>query len=154
MARKSKGEIDPPDLEGCEDETHCHRMRSSRQETAWTPEGRRRACHKPQGWGTATPGDGPCKLHGGNTPGGKKHAQKQIAVKAVQTLGLPVDIGPGEALLEEVQRTAGHVAWLSKQVAAMEAGELVWGMTEELVQPDIRSKDGRVIISQLSGKYT
>jgi hypothetical protein len=142
-----------PDLEGCTDDRHCHRKRSTRQETAYTPEGRIRACHRPQGWGTSHPGTGGCKLHGGNAPSSVAAAQNQIAKKAVQTLGIPVDVGPADALLQEVQRTAGHVAWLGHIIAGLESGELVWGMTEEIVEPDITSKDGEAIITQATGKY-
>lgn len=142
-----------PDLEGCTDERHCHRKRSSRQETAFTPEGRIRACHRPKGWGTSHPGTGGCKLHAGNAPGSVAAAQAEIARNAVQTLGAPVDVGPADALLQEIQRTAGHVAWLQHVISGMESGELVWGMTEEIVEPDITSKDGEAIITQTTGKY-
>lgn len=51
--------------------------------------------------------------------------------EAVKTYGLPRDISPADALLEEVRYTAGHVAWLREQVQALEADQLVWGLTEE-----------------------
>lgn len=38
---------------------------------------------------------------------------------AVATYGLPREIDPSEALLEEVFRTAGHVAWIEAQVHAL-----------------------------------
>lgn len=141
-----------PDLEGCTDVRHCHRKRSARQETAFTPEGRIRACHRPKGWGTNHPGTGGCKLHAGNAPGSVAAAQKEIAVNAVQTLGVPVDVGPADALLQEVQRTAGHVAWLAHIIAGLERDELVWGLAEEVIEPDITSKDGDTIIAQVTGK--
>lgn len=143
---------DAPDLEGCTDTRHCHRKRSARQETAHTPEGRIRACHRPKGWGTTHLGTGGCKLHGGNAPSSVKAAQAEIARNAVQTLGIPVDIGPADALLQEVQRTAGHVAWLGKVIAGLESDELVWGMAEEIIEPDITNKDGDVITTQVTGK--
>ncbi len=142
-----------PDLEGCTDNRHCHRKRSARQETALAPSGKLRACHRPKGWGTNHPGSGACKLHGGGTPNGQKAAQLEAAKRAVQTLGAPVDIGPGDALLQEVQRTAGHVAWLGRVIAGLEADDLVWGMAEEIVEPDITNKDGDVITTQVTGKY-
>jgi len=46
---------------------------------------------------------------------------------AVTTYGLPVDISPGDALLAEVHRTAGHVAWLEQRVRALDPDALVWG---------------------------
>jgi len=53
------------------------------------------------------------------------------ARKAVETYGLPRDISPTDALLEEVRYSAGHVAWLRIRVAELEAQDLVWGITEE-----------------------
>jgi hypothetical protein len=56
---------------------------------------------------------------------------EQQARKAVVTFGLPRDISPAEALLEEVRYSAGHVAWLRQKVAELEDAELVWGVREE-----------------------
>jgi hypothetical protein len=55
----------------------------------------------------------------------------EAARKAVVTYGLPRDISPSEALLEEVRYSAGHVAWLRQKVAELEDADLVWGITEE-----------------------
>lgn len=141
-----------PDLEGCTDTRHCHRKRSARQEDARTPEGRMKACHRPAGWGTNHLGTGGCKFHAGNAPSSVAAAQAEVARKAVQTLGVPVDVGPADALLQEVQRTAGHVAWLAHVIAGLERDELVWGLAEEVIEPDITSKDGDTIIAQVTGK--
>lgn len=56
----------------------------------------------------------------------------QQARKAVETYGLPRDISPTEALLEEVRYTAGHVAWLREKVRELEDDRLIWGMTEQV----------------------
>ena len=88
-------------------------------------------CTRPAGWGTDHPGTGRCKLHGGNTPNGRVFAQKQIAEQAVVTFGLPREVDPHTALLEEVWRTAGHVAWLQAKVAELDADDLAWGVTVE-----------------------
>ncbi len=55
----------------------------------------------------------------------------ELARVAVASFGLTRDIGPLEALLEEVQRTAGHVAWLGEQIAALDPAILIWGITEK-----------------------
>jgi hypothetical protein len=47
--------------------------------------------------------------------------------RAVVTLGLPIDVDPGKALLDEIHWTAGHVAWLRSKVQELEGDELVWG---------------------------
>lgn len=52
------------------------------------------------------------------------------ARRAVVTYGLPRDISPTDALLEEVRYSAGHVAWLRAKVAEIEENDLVWGVTE------------------------
>ena len=70
-----------------------------------------------------------CRMHLG-----KKAAPviaEALARKAVETYGLPRDISPTDALLEEVRYSAGHVAWLRAKVAELEAADLVWGVTEE-----------------------
>jgi hypothetical protein len=88
-------------------------------------------CRRPAGWGTDHPGTGKCKLHGGATESHRAAAAEELARQAVITYGLPRDIAPTDALLEEVRYSAGHVAWLREQVAALEAQSLVWGVTEE-----------------------
>jgi hypothetical protein len=88
-------------------------------------------CRRPAGWGTDHPGAGCCKLHGGATESHRSAATEELARQAVITYGLPRDIAPTDALLEEVRYSAGHVAWLREQVAALEAQSLVWGITEE-----------------------
>ena len=71
-----------------------------------------------QAWAMA--GSEVCRVHGGRAPQVKAAAARrlaeQAAQQAVRTLGLPVDISPTEALLEEVRWTAGHVAWLRSRV--------------------------------------
>jgi hypothetical protein len=65
-------------------------------------------------------------------PNNRSSAGAQLAEDAVVTYGLRRDISATEALLEEVQWTAGHVVWLREQVAALESGDLVWGVTEQV----------------------
>lgn len=80
-------------------------------------------CTRPAGWGTTHAGVGRCKLHGGSTPNGIAAAQKAIAEAEVATYGLPIDIDPHTALLEELHRTAGHVAWLNAKVQSLQDDE-------------------------------
>lgn len=89
-------------------------------------------CRRPAGWGTNHAGTGRCKLHGGSTSDHVKHAQKAQAAEAVKTFGLPREIDPRDALLEEVYRTAGAVDWLHKQVQALTPDDVIWGRTEEV----------------------
>jgi hypothetical protein len=89
-------------------------------------------CTRPAGWGTDHPGAGRCKLHGGSVPSGRKAAMEELASRAVDTYGLPRDISPTDALLEEVRFTAGHVAWLRQRVSELAPDALTWG-TREMV---------------------
>lgn len=87
-------------------------------------------CTQPAGWGTPHLGTGRCKLHGGSSP---THVASAVAAKIRQdaaTYGLPRDITPAAALLEEVRYAAGHVAWLRARVAELEPDALTWGLAE------------------------
>lgn len=67
-------------------------------------------------------------MHGGSTPASLRKAAARVeqekAKQAVETYGLPRDVDPLDALLEELHRTAGHVAWLAVEVAALEESNL------------------------------
>lgn len=84
-------------------------------------------CTKPKGWGTSHPGWGTCKLHGGSTPNGIKAAVKAMHAAEMATMGEPREIDPHDALLEELHRTAGHVAWLQMIVGALDPDEELVG---------------------------
>lgn len=89
-------------------------------------------CTRPAGWATPHPGRGRCKFHGGSTPSHVKAAETEAAREAVVTYGLPREIDPRDALLEEVYRTAGAVDFLAGKVREVNADDLVWGRTEEV----------------------
>lgn len=91
-------------------------------------------CTRPAGWGTGHAGTGRCKLHGGSTPTHEKAGQKALAAEAVKTFGLPREVDPRDALLEEVYRTAGAVDWLHQQVQALTPDDVIWGRTEEVAR--------------------
>jgi hypothetical protein len=79
-----------------------------------------------------------CWRHGGSSPQAKAAAARRVAeqearetmAKAVRTLGLPIDVDPGKALLDEIHWTAGHVAWLRGKVQELQDSELTWGRTQ------------------------
>lgn len=95
---------------------------------AWQ-RGKKIACPKPAGWMTDHQGWGRCSLHGGNTPTVRTSAAKWMGGEIIDRMttsygyGGPVDITPTEALLGEVKRCAGHVAWLSQVIN-------LWGIVE------------------------
>jgi hypothetical protein len=72
-----------------------------------------------------------CDSHGGrarqNVKAATRRQQEEAADNAVRTLGLPVDVSPTDALLEEVRWTAGHVQWLRARVQELEDGMTVAG---------------------------
>lgn len=53
-----------------------------------------------------------------------KAAHLVEAAQAVEQYGLPREINPHDALLEELARTAGHVDWLRMQVGDLKDDEL------------------------------
>lgn len=77
-----------------------------------------------------------CRFHGGAAPQVKAAAKRRLqlvaAQEAVATLGLPREVDPRDALLEEVYRTAGAVDWLARQVQALTPDAVVWGKTEQV----------------------
>lgn len=93
-----------------------------------------------------------CRSHGGAAPQARAAAQRRIehaeAERVTATYGLPVDVDPHTALLEELHRSAGHVAWLGALIAALEHQEAV----EASVMGPARDEDpdeGRVSRSGL-----
>ena len=82
-------------------------------------------CQKRAGWGTTHLGDGLCRFHGGAGRSGERHAEKAAAVRLAHEFGLPRDVEPHQALLEELHRSAGWVQWLQDTVVDLGSGELV-----------------------------
>jgi len=85
-----------------------------------------------------------CKIHLGYPLEQARH--EHAARTAVATYGLPVDIDPQQAILDELARTAGHVQWLGAVVAAMDPAALVWGTTRAST-PDLGARRPELSIS-------
>lgn len=95
-------------------------------------------CQMGRGYGTDHPGVGRCKWHGGNTPAQKVNVAKQKAKQqeeqakeAVRVFALRQDCTAEEALLEEVQWSAGHVAYLRGIVQALESDDGLKQFTDD-----------------------
>lgn len=91
-------------------------------------------------------------MHMGNAPGQIKQAERKAIESAVATYGLPIDIPPAEALLNEVYRTYGHIAWLQVRISRLDERELIWGRTEEVSEPDIKNEDGDTVAARITTK--
>jgi hypothetical protein len=69
-----------------------------------------------------------CAMHGGSAPQVRGAAEQRLllrrAVLEAETLGLPREIDPHTALLEELHRTAGAVQWLAAVVSDLERGKV------------------------------
>lgn len=90
-------------------------------------------CGLAAGWGTDHPGYGPCKYHLGSTPIGRKVAAEEMAGELMVFYGEPIETNPIEALLDEVSRTAGHVAWLAQRI-----GQFKVPLQLEKIDPDTK----------------
>lgn len=81
------------------------------------------------------PGGTVCVKHGGGSPVVRAKAQERLAAaeaeRAAAAFGLPVEVNPHDALLQELHRTAGAVQWLGAQVQAIPVEDLTWGKTRE-----------------------
>lgn len=94
-------------------------------------------CCQTAGWGTDHPGYGHCRHHGGNTPAHRKRAEKEKAIEVRDLYGLPKNIDPHTALLEEVQRTAGHVEWLNELIKDLDSPDKLKQITDMGVHPSV-----------------
>lgn len=63
---------------------------------------------------------GRCKFHGGATPAHEKAGAEEMVKRGLLFYGAPIDIEPHEALIWEVERTAGHVAYLDAEIAGLD----------------------------------
>lgn len=81
------------------------------------------------------PGGTVCVKHGGRAPQVKAAADQRLlarqALLAAEAFGLPREVDPHTALLEELHRTAGAVQWLGAIVADLEQGQIAWGKVKE-----------------------
>lgn len=90
----------------------------------------------------ALAGQNVCRHHGGASQQARAKAQERLVEERARglmaTYGRKIETTATEALLDEVQWTAGHVAWLRERVQEIEAAAapgsesaLVWGVTKK-----------------------
>lgn len=79
-------------------------------------------CHNAAGFHTDHEGYGKCSFHGGNTPTLRTSAARFIGGEVIDRMttaygyGRPIELSPIDALLQEVRRTGGHVAWIAEKI--------------------------------------
>lgn len=78
-------------------------------------------CTMVAGWGTDHLGYGQCKLHGGASPNGIKHA----ATQAARHLAVELDVEPHDALLWCVRVAAGEVRFYTQKISELEEAALI-----------------------------
>lgn len=122
-----------------------------------------RPCH-----GRPVPGDHRCARHYGKIDGQAARKRRKAADKYVgkgpfdmkgisladeneMFLGAPIDKDPGVLLLEEVHRTAGHVAWLEHKVRSLGGEELVWSLREQTEEKGSKAGDSVNVIVKRFG---
>lgn len=83
------------------------------------------------------PGTTVCRFHGGAAPQVRDAGLRRIAMadakQAAEQLGLLIEITPEQALLDEVQRCAGMLAFYQarvEEIADTGVNSLVWGLTK------------------------
>lgn len=82
-------------------------------------------CQQWKGFKTSHPGVGACNMHGGNLPNHQKAADREQATKRMRTYGVPIDTDPMNALMGEVKRSSGIVAWLEEKIGDGDANSLI-----------------------------
>jgi hypothetical protein len=81
-----------------------------------------------------SPGTTVCVKHGAGAPQVRRKAAERVkleaAARAAATFGLPREVAPDQALLEEIARTAGHIDWLGGIIEALDPKAVVWGTSK------------------------
>src|SRR5690606_6651817 len=79
----------------------------------------------------AMPGQQVCWMHGGAQKAAIAKGIRRDLVEVGRNLatgyGVPIPVTPEEALLQELERTQGHVTWLEEQMLETAPQELVQG---------------------------
>jgi hypothetical protein len=111
-------------------------------------------CRLFAGHGTKHTGIGRCKLHGGSVPNHEKAAvrrQLQQRMIAEGTLGDPdTEITALGALLSELYASAGHVAWLRRQIGDMSQADIATIEGQALIRLYDGERDRKARIARLA----
>lgn len=84
----------------------------------------------------AVPGTVVCLKHGGAAPhvqaSGQARLREARARAAAQLFGIPEQVDPHQALLDEVHRSTGLIAFYQAHIEALAPEDMVWGDTERI----------------------
>ena len=89
-------------------------------------------CTRRAGSGTDHRGYGRCNTHGGASPDGIMEAARQRVGEMSGFYGLPKNVHPGDVLLAETRRTAGHVEFLQHLINRWENEDEAAGPSDAL----------------------
>ncbi|BFP50013.1 hypothetical protein KCMC57_63810 (plasmid) [Kitasatospora sp. CMC57] len=76
-------------------------------------------CGQIAGWGTAHPGTGRCKLHGGNTTNQRTAAATEIAEREIRSVLAQLDVAPVDDPLTALTVLAGQVVSWQTAIATL-----------------------------------
>jgi hypothetical protein len=80
-----------------------------------------------------------CRIHYGLTKAGRKAAANEMGEELMVFYGTPIDTNPIKALLDEVSRTAGHIAWLGQRISQFDLP-----MKIEEIDPDTKVRSQKI----------
>ncbi len=105
-------------------------------------------CTQRAGRGTTHKGAGRCEFHGGSSPSGKKHGNKLMAIAACAKFGIPIPVGPFQALLDLVASTNGEMHFYRAQVQALVPEAMVFGVSRETTRQFV-NRAQRLVTEQI-----
>jgi hypothetical protein len=88
-----------------------------------------------------------CHKHGGSAPQVKAAAARRVAedaaLAATEKYGIPIRTTAAQALRDELERTAGIVAWLTARVQALPESDLTWGQERRVIKNQSSAQPGQ-----------
>jgi hypothetical protein len=91
--------------------------RDSMTTVCGAPKKRGGHCARPAGWGTGHVGVGACKYHGGAFPNAETAGARDLLTREGIRLGVSVDMGPMDLMLQTVRHAAGSLQWATQRLA-------------------------------------